>query len=111
MPSLSRKNRKLLENEVVVARQAAMAGARKALIAQRVGDKESPAELDQKALRNQLRAHGRQLGDVRRTDGTQEMRRLEQASAYEHWHRMLFARSPVAAVLRTSFIIWPSWAA
>jgi hypothetical protein len=92
MPSLSRENRKLLENKVVAAPQSAVAGARKALIALRVGDKESPADPDQKALRNQLRAHGRQLGDARQSDGTQETRRLEQACAYEHWHRMLFAR-------------------
>ena len=92
MPSLSRENWKLLENKVAAARQSAVAGARKALVALRVGDKESPADPDQKALRNQLRSHGRQLGDVGRADGTQEMRRLEQACAYEHWHRMLFAR-------------------
>jgi hypothetical protein len=92
MPSLSRENRKLLENKVAAARQSAVAGARKALIALRVGDRESPSDPDQKALRNQLRAHGRQLGDARQADGTQETRRLEQACAYEHWHRMLFAR-------------------
>ncbi|MEQ1947402.1 MAG: N-6 DNA methylase [Bryobacteraceae bacterium] len=92
MPSLSRELRKLLENTVVSARQSAVSGARKALTALRVGDKESPTDPDQKALRSQLRAHGRQLGDSRQTDGTQESRRLEQACAYEHWHRLLFAR-------------------
>lgn len=92
MPILSREHRKLLENTVASARQSAVAGARKALVALRVGDKESPTDPDQKALRSQLRAHGRQLGDVRQPDGTQETRRLEQACAYEHWHRLLFAR-------------------
>jgi hypothetical protein len=92
MPSLSKEYRKLLENTVVSARQSAVSGARKALTALRVGDKESPTDPDQKALRAQLRAHGRQLGDVRQPDGTQETRRLEQACAYEHWHRLLFAR-------------------
>lgn len=92
MPSLSRENRKLLENKVAAARHAAVAGAVKALTALRAGDKDSPADPDQKTLRNQLRAHGRQLGDARQADGTQETRRLEQACAYEYWHRMLFAR-------------------
>jgi hypothetical protein len=92
MPTLSRENRKLLENTVASARQSAVAGARKALTALRVCDKESPTDPDQKTLRNRLRAHGRQLGDVRQPDGTQETRRLEQACAYEHWHRLLFAR-------------------
>ena len=92
MPSLSKEFRKLLENTVVSARQSAVSGARKALTALRVGDKESPTDSDQKALRAQLRAHGRQLGDMRQADGMQETRRLEQACAYEHWHRLLFAR-------------------
>jgi hypothetical protein len=92
MPALSQEHRKLLENTVVKARRSGVAGARKALNALRTADKESPADPDQKVLRSQLRAHGRQLGDVRHPDGTQETRRLEQACAYEHWHRMLFAR-------------------
>jgi hypothetical protein len=92
MPALSQEHRKLLENTVVKARRSAVAGARKALTALRAADKESPADPDQKVLRSQLRAHGRQLGDARHPDGTQETRRLEQACAYEHWHRMLFAR-------------------
>jgi hypothetical protein len=92
MPTLSREYRKLLENTVASARESAVAGARKALTALRVGDKEAPTDPDQKALRAQLRAHGRQLGDSRQLDGTQETRRLEQACAYEHWHRLLFAR-------------------
>ncbi|MGH7592387.1 MAG: Eco57I restriction-modification methylase domain-containing protein [Gemmatimonadales bacterium] len=40
-----------------------------------------------------MRAHGRQLGDWRNeTKGTQELTHLISESAYEHWHRMLFAR-------------------
>lgn len=48
---------------------------------------------DEKRLRRQLLAHGRQLGDVR-DDSTkqQEIVRLTEEVAYEHWHRMLFAR-------------------
>jgi len=44
-------------------------------------------------LRRRLRAHGRQLGDIRNPDtGTQETERLVEEAAYQHWHRMLFAR-------------------
>ena len=49
--------------------------------------------LEERTLRNRLRAHGRQLGDTRdRGRGTQEIKRLTHEVAYEHWHRMLFAR-------------------
>ncbi len=44
-------------------------------------------------LRRRLRAHGRQLGDIRNPDtGVQETERLVEEAAYQHWHRMLFAR-------------------
>lgn len=92
MATLSKEHRKLLENTVAAARKIAVAGAEKALIALRVGDKEAPTDPTQKELRGQLRAHGRQLGDRRHQGGTQETVRLEQAFAYEHWHRLLFAR-------------------
>lgn len=92
MATLSKEHRKLLENTVAAARKIAVAGAEKALLALRVGDKEAPSDPGQKELRSQLRAHGRQLGDRRQPNGTQETVRLEQAVAYEHWHRLLFAR-------------------
>ncbi len=48
---------------------------------------------DERALRRRLRAHGRQLGDRRdRRTGGQGIDRLAHEMAYEHWHRMLFAR-------------------
>src|ERR1035438_4963187 len=47
---------------------------------------------EEKALREKLRAHGKQLGDKREASRAQEIPRLKQACAYEHWHRMLFAR-------------------
>lgn len=48
---------------------------------------------EQRELRNALRAHGRQLGDRRDTTrGTQAIDRITTECAYEHWHRMLFAR-------------------
>jgi hypothetical protein len=47
---------------------------------------------EQKKLRVQLRAHGRALGDAAASDGTQATAHLVTEIAYEHWHRMLFAR-------------------
>jgi hypothetical protein len=43
-------------------------------------------------LRKKLRAHGRQMGDVRRPDETQDHGHLVHECLYEHWHRMRFAR-------------------
>ena len=49
--------------------------------------------LGDKALRNRLRRRGRQAGDRRdRATGTQQIGHLAHEVAYEHWHRMLFAR-------------------
>jgi N-6 DNA Methylase len=42
--------------------------------------------------RNKLRAHGRQLGDSRQDNAEQSIEHLVQETAYEQWHRMLFAR-------------------
>ncbi len=95
MASLDRTLRKDLEKTVKQARRVAEAGARKAVAQLGVGDAESPKHLstDERALRNRLRAHGRQLGDRRDAKtGVQETSRLVQECAYEHWHRMLFAR-------------------
>ena len=47
----------------------------------------------ERVLRRRLRVHGRQLGDQREPKtGAQEIERLTHEVAYEHWHRMLFAR-------------------
>ena len=54
-----------------------------------------PAHLSEqnRKLRRKLRIHGRQLGDTRHTKTEiQEIDRLVEEVAYEHWHRMLFAR-------------------
>jgi len=95
MASLERNLRKELEKTVKAARRVAEAGARKAVAQLGVGEGEAPKHLtaDQRALRNRLRAHGRQLGDRREAKtGFQDTARLVQECAYEHWHRMLFAR-------------------
>jgi len=96
MASLTRELRKDLEKTVKLARRVAEAGARKAVEQLGVGEAEAPRHVtsaDQRALRNRLRAHGRQLGDRRDSKtGTQATTHLVQECAYEHWHRMLFAR-------------------
>src|ERR1039458_1484091 len=94
MPTLSKELRRTLENVVADARRIAEAGAEQALKQLAVHHSESwPAmTTEEKTLREKLRAHGKQLGDKRETSRPQEIPRLRQASAYEHWHRMLFAR-------------------
>lgn len=96
MSTLSREHRRLLENTVAEARTIAEEGARKVLADQYAVHHHEPwphMNAEDRALRNQLRAHGRQLGDRRdpRRE-TQEISHLVQACGYEHWHRMLFAR-------------------
>jgi hypothetical protein len=98
MPSLSRDLRRQLEKTIAGengARQIAEAGAEQSLQRLAVDRHEPHTSLtpDERALRNQLRAHGRQLGDkLDPQRGTQTIAHLKQAVAYEHWHRMLFAR-------------------
>ena len=49
--------------------------------------------VEQRQLRDRLRARGRALGDDRDIrSGVQEITRLVEAAAYEHWHRLLFTR-------------------
>src|SRR3954471_4456502 len=95
MQTLSRELRRVLENTVRKARQVAEAGARAALQQLTVAEKDAGTHLSaaQKALRNRLRAHARQLGDPRdQQRGTQAVGLLVVECAYEHWHRLLFAR-------------------
>jgi hypothetical protein len=106
MTSLARDLRKDLEKTVRQARRVAESGARKAVEQLGVGEGDAPKHLtpDHRALRNRLRAHGRQLGDRRDTKfGTQVTSRLVQECAYEHWHRTLFARF----LAETSLLIEP----
>ncbi|NHN36562.1 N-6 DNA methylase [Pseudomaricurvus alcaniphilus] len=91
--------RRQLENTVKDARDIAEQAAREALERLSVGEKAAADYLDaeQRQLRNRLRAHGRQLGDLRKPDGSKDagaqgIERLVTEVAYEHWHRMLFAR-------------------
>lgn len=84
-----------MENTVKAARRQAEAAAKVALERLHVGSAEPGSHLsaEERQLRNRLRAHGRQLGDQRDPKtGAQPIRRLLHECAYEHWHRMLFAR-------------------
>ncbi|MCS3754980.1 hypothetical protein GGP79_002961 [Salinibacter ruber] len=94
MQSLGTDLRSQLESTVEEAREVAETGARAALNQLGVGDREKPGYLDgeQAELRRRLRARGRQLGDKLKNSGEQETIRLAREIAYEHWHRMLFAR-------------------
>ncbi len=95
MPTLARDLRRELEKTVKQARSVAESGVRKVLEQLGVHHHEpyGSMTLEQRALRNRLRTHGRQLGDQRdRQKGTQTISRLIQEFAYQHWHRMLFAR-------------------
>ncbi len=85
--------RKKLEDTVVKARDIVEIAVNEALQRLGVADSQAPGYLndEQRVLRNTLRAHARQLGD-KLTDGKQEIERLANEMAYEHWHRMLFAR-------------------
>ena len=100
MPSLSRELRRLLERTIAGidgARQIAEDGAEQSLKRLAVDRHEPHTSLtpEERMLRNQLRAYGRQLGDKRDLQrGTQTINHLKQAVAYEHWHRLLFARFP-----------------
>ena len=95
MSALEKTLRTQLERVVKDARDVAEAGARSALEQLGVGDSNPPTHLSEaeRELRRRLRIHGRQLGDARdEKRGTQQLDRLIEEVAYEHWHRMLFAR-------------------
>ncbi len=91
LPKLLRSQ---LEATVKCARDVAEKGARAALGQLAVGEAKAPDYLtdELKALRRRLRAHGRALGDTKAGDDTQGLQHLVWEVAYEHWHRMLFAR-------------------
>ncbi|MBL7091429.1 DNA methyltransferase [Acidovorax sp.] len=100
MQALDKDLRSALEKTVKAARTVAETAAHAAVDQLGVGHDKPEAFLGdaEKALRNRLRTHGKQLGDVRDskstnpTYGKQEVQHLVQEVAYQHWHRMLFAR-------------------
>jgi len=100
MQALDKDLRAALEKTVKAARTVAETAAYAAVDQLGVGHDKPEAFLSdaEKALRNRLRTHGKQLGDARDskstnpTYGKQEVQHLVQEVAYQHWHRMLFAR-------------------
>lgn len=94
MQPLDKTLRNRLERTIKDARDIAEDAARAALEQLGVGEAAPFAHLsDQdRELRRKLRVHGRQLGDSLNGGKIQTMDRLIEEVAYEHWHRMLFAR-------------------
>lgn len=91
---LDKKLRKQLENTIIKARNVAEAAARAALERLCIGDSKPGEHLreEMRQQRNKLRAHGRQIGDSLQDNAEQSIHHLVQETAYEQWHRMLFAR-------------------
>jgi hypothetical protein len=108
MSVLSGVLRKLLERAVVDGRVVAEGGAAAALTRLGVGLRDAPGHLslEERALRNGLRARARQLGDRLEVSGDPgdvwvASPLLVGEVAYEQWHRFLFARFlEVNALLR-----------
>ncbi|MCL5279433.1 MAG: BREX-1 system adenine-specific DNA-methyltransferase PglX [Planctomycetes bacterium] len=94
MPTLGSELRNKLERAVVEARDVAEAGARAALEALAVHEAKYYPHMSkhQQDLRNHLRARARQLGDQQGKTDRLGIGHLVGECAYEHWHRMLFAR-------------------
>jgi hypothetical protein len=94
MKSLEKSLRNKLEKTVKEARDVAEDAAHAALEQLGVGEPSAYPHLTEadRKLRRKLRAHGRQLGNGRNAKGEQALERLIEEVAYEHWHRMLFAR-------------------
>lgn len=91
---LDKALRRTLEATVIKARDISELAAIQALNRLGVGDAK-PADYlndEQRKLRTRLRARGRQLGDIKHDNGRQATHKLITEVAYEHWHRMLFAR-------------------
>lgn len=90
-----------LERTVEKAREIVEVAVAEALTRLGISESNAPSYLSEteRKLRNRLRAHGRQLGDVLHKETTSLVKANEQETellinemAYEHWHRMLFAR-------------------
>lgn len=95
MQPLEKSLRSKLERAVREARDIAEDASRAAVMQLGVGEAKVPPYLtdEQKTERKKLRAHGRQLGDLRdEATQNQQIDRLVEEAAYQHWHRMLFAR-------------------
>lgn len=94
MTTLAPALRNKLEHTVVVARDVAETGSRAALESMAVHHHEPYSHMTtaERQLRIHLRARARHLGDKQDKRGFLEIHHLIRECAYEHWHRMLFAR-------------------
>jgi hypothetical protein len=95
MSTLSKELRSQLSRVTLQARSTAEAACTAALENLAVHEKDYRAHMtiEQRQLRNRLRARGRALGDaLDERSGKQEITRLAADAAYEHWHRLLFTR-------------------
>ncbi len=94
MQPLYKTLRNRLERTIKDARDIAEDAARAALEQLGVGEAAPFTHLSEqdRELRRKLRVHGRQLGDSLNGGKIQTMDLLIEEVAYEHWHRMLFAR-------------------
>ena len=94
MQPLEKTLRNQLERIIKDARDIAEDAARAALEQLGVGEATpfTHSSDQDRELRRKLRAHGRQLGDKLNGGKEQTIERLIEEVAYEHWHRMLFAR-------------------
>ena len=96
MPYLDKALRRQLADVVDDARTVAEEAATDSLRWLGVADNEAPSHLKEEdaALRRRLRAHARRLGDGWDKEKRKLLttKKLVEATAYEHWHRMLFGR-------------------
>jgi hypothetical protein len=94
MPTLRTDLRDKLERTCITARNLAERAAKDALQSLAVAHHEPYGHMkpEQRNLRNKLRARARQLGDTQDAKGQIAINHLVRECAYEHWHRMLFAR-------------------
>ncbi len=95
MTTLDKALRSKLENTIKEARTIAENAATASLKRLGVSESDPPNYLNEneRDLRRKLRFHARLLGDKRDVNKkTQAINHLIEEVAYEHWHRMLFAR-------------------
>lgn len=91
---LPKQLRTQLENTVKAAREVAEKAGKAALAQLAVAEPKVPDYLDepQRVLRRKLRSHARAIGASSSQNSSVELQALVWEVAYEHWHRMLFAR-------------------
>ena len=94
MAALKPELRKDLERAIIKARNLVVADVTDRLKELNVHEgKRGALSESQAQLRIRLRAHGKQIGDVRNSQSdAQQIERLVQECAYEQWHRMIFVR-------------------